>query len=165
MNERDNFSAKNRKRVASRAGYLCSNPSCRVMTVGPSRESIDDIATVGVAAHICAASFGGPRYDTTMSSEQRASIENAIWLCSTHATLIDRDVTRFTRDVLRRWKVEHEAYVEHNIGKIHTREATASLGGRGISPTAARIAAERTLAWEHRLFGQTSSRRDRTCDR
>jgi len=142
MGERDNFSANTRRLVASRAGYLCSHPSCRVMTVGPSRESVDDIATVGVAAHICAAAPGGPRNDPAMSSEQGVSIENAIWLCSTHATLIDRDTVRFAVDVLRQWKKNHEYYVEHNLGEVHIREATASLGGRRISPEAARIAAE-----------------------
>lgn len=151
---RDDFANKTRTALASRAGYLCSNPACRVMTVGPSREAVDDIATVGVAAHICGAAPGGPRYDPAMSSEDRSSIENGIWLCAKHATLVDRDVIRFTVAVLRRWKAEHEAYVERNLGEVITREATPALGGRPISVEAARIASERTLAWEHRLFGQ-----------
>lgn len=124
------------------------------MTVGPSRESAIDVATVGVAAHICAASPGGPRYDATMSPDERSSIENGIWLCATHATLIDRDVVRFSVDTLRRWKVDHESYVERNLGEIVTHEATPSLGGRPISAEAARIASERATGWEYRLFAQ-----------
>src|SRR4051812_13397178 len=143
MRERDNFPPKVRTALASRAGYLCSNPSCRVMTIGPSREALDDVATVGVAAHIHAAAPGGPRYNAAMSPEERASIANGIWLCSTHATLVDRDVVRFTSETLKRWKVEHESYVEQNIGELHTRDAIPTLGTRRISLEAARIAAER----------------------
>jgi len=124
------------------------------MTIGPSREAVDDLATVGVAAHICAASSGGPRFDATMSSDQRSSIENGIWLCSRCATLIDRDVVRFTVEALQAWKREHESYVERNIGVAHTREATPTLNGRRITVEAARIAAERAMGWEHRLFAQ-----------
>ena len=89
-----------------------------------------------------------------MTPEQRASIENGIWLCSKHATLIDRDTVRFTVEVLRRWRADHETYVEEYLGEIRPQEATPTLGGRAISSEAARIAAERTLVWEQRLFGQ-----------
>jgi hypothetical protein len=47
------------------------------MTIGPSREALDNVATVGVAAHIHAAAPGGPRYNAAMSPEERASIERA----------------------------------------------------------------------------------------
>ena len=77
MTERDNFLGRIRTLLASRAGYLCSNPSCRAMTIGPSREALDNVATVGVAAHIHAAAPGGPRYNAAMSPEERASIERA----------------------------------------------------------------------------------------
>jgi hypothetical protein len=154
MKTRDEFSASTRRSLASRAGYLCSCPSCRVITIGPSREAPDDVAVVGVAAHICAAAPGGPRYDASMSAEQRLAIENAIWLCAKHATLVDRDVVRFTSDVLRFWKSEHEGYVEAHIGEVHVREATPTLNGRPISSEAMQIVTERSLLWETRLFGQ-----------
>lgn len=66
---------------------------------------------IGKAAHIHAAA-GGPgarRYCGSMSREARTHINNAIWLCATHADLIDRDERTYTRDVLREMKVEHEA--------------------------------------------------------
>jgi hypothetical protein len=44
-----------------------------------------------------------------MSSEQRSHIDNAIWLCATHADMIDRDDVTFTADELRAMKREHEA--------------------------------------------------------
>lgn len=154
MSTRDEFPTATRRALASRAGYLCSCPSCRVITIGPSREAPDDVAVVGVAAHICAAAAGGPRYDASMSAEQRSSIENAIWLCAKHATLVDRDVVRFTSDLLRFWKSEHESYVEAHVGEVHVREATPMLNGRPISSEAMQIVTERALLWETRLFGQ-----------
>jgi len=151
---RDDFSANTRRLLASRAAFLCSNPSCRVITIGPSQESTDKVATVGVAAHIAGAAPKGPRYDGSMTSEYRASSDNGIWLCATHATLIDRDVSRFPVETLRAWKAQHERYVEQNIGQAIISDSVPALGGRPISNEAARIVAERGDAWEERLFGQ-----------
>ena len=66
---------------------------------------------VGVAAHIHAAASGpgARRYLATMTPEERSHIDNAIWLCATHATMIDRDETTYTADMLRAMKREHEA--------------------------------------------------------
>lgn len=44
-----------------------------------------------------------------MTRELRTHITNAIWLCATHADLIDRDEVTYTADVLRVMKAEHEA--------------------------------------------------------
>ena len=43
-----------------------------------------------------------------MTAEERSSIENAIWLCADHATLIDRDEATFSADELHAMKREHE---------------------------------------------------------
>ena len=79
-NMRDEFSKDVILRVAKRAAFRCSHPQCAAATVGPSDESSGAVANVGVAAHICAASPGGPRYDRSMTTEQRSSIDNAIWV-------------------------------------------------------------------------------------
>ena len=83
--------------------------------MGPSDESSEAVASIGVAAHISAASPGGRRYLDSMSSVERSSIDNAIWLCSDHATLIDRDEQTYTIDVLRRMKSEHEANCKSSV--------------------------------------------------
>jgi hypothetical protein len=64
----------------------------------------DRTVNIGIAAHITAASEGGPRYDGTLTTEARKSAENGIWLCQICAKLIDSDIDRFTADVLRGWK-------------------------------------------------------------
>jgi len=66
---------------------------------------------LGVAAHICAASPGGKRYDPNMTNKERSSIENGIWLCQTCAKLIDSDEQQFTSQILRKWKEEHEKFI------------------------------------------------------
>jgi hypothetical protein len=79
---RDEFSATIKQHVATRTGHHCSNPDCRAQTAGPQ---ITDAGTlnVGVAAHISAAAPGGPRFDSSLSPEERSDIGNAIWLCQT----------------------------------------------------------------------------------
>jgi hypothetical protein len=150
---RDNFTMRVKATLARRAGYLCSRPSCRAITVGPSRESLEAVATVGVAAHISAAASGGPRF-VEMPPRQRSSASNGIWLCATDATLIDRDEVQYTIDVLQRWKAIHEAYVEANIGHVRVQRAEVKIAGRVISHEAARIAVERLPGWQIRLFAQ-----------
>jgi hypothetical protein len=104
---RDEFTKKVVKTVAARAGYHCSNPRCYRLTTGPGNDP-NRALTVGVAAHITAASPGGPRFDASLTSEQRSSIENAIWLCQRCGTLIDRDEIRFSVKTLRDWKQQAE---------------------------------------------------------
>jgi hypothetical protein len=111
MNNRDNFTEKVKQAVAARAGWLCSFSGCGKLTVGPSEEAPEAVAKIGEAAHICAASQGqgARRYDAMMTPDERAGFDNAIWLCSDHAKLIDRDEVTYTADVLRMMKREHEA--------------------------------------------------------
>jgi hypothetical protein len=109
MNNRDEFSEKVRRAVAARAGWRCSLAECGKLTVGPSDEGPDKSTNIGEAAHICAASQGGRRYDASMTPDERSGIDNAMWLCSDHAKLIDRDEVTYTAQRLRVIKREHEA--------------------------------------------------------
>jgi hypothetical protein len=105
---RDDFSKQTRDRLAMRVGVRCSNPYCRKLTTGP-RTSSPHIVSIGVAAHITAASPGGPRYDLSLSPQQRQSDENGIWLCQNCAKLVDNDQELYPREVLRGWKTSAEA--------------------------------------------------------
>ena len=100
---RDDFSSTVKLIIAQRAGYRCSYPDCSCGTIGPAVDS-QKAVNVGEACHICAASPGGPRYDPNMTSEQRMSADNGIWMCRLHAAEIDRDVNRYTVELLRKWK-------------------------------------------------------------
>ncbi len=105
---RDDFSAKTKDLLARRVGFRCSNPGCRQLTVGPQVDPSGAV-NVGVAAHITAASPVGPRYDSTLTREQRAAPENGIWLCQTDGKLVDNDRVRHTVEKLRGWKEWAEA--------------------------------------------------------
>ena len=94
--------------LAKRVGFRCSNPGCRQPTSGPQADPSGSV-NIGVAAHITAASPGGPRYDPTLTPEERAAPENGIWLCQNHGKLVDNDEQGFTVDTLRDWKSRAEA--------------------------------------------------------
>jgi hypothetical protein len=118
---RDDFTKATKHALALRAGYICSFDGCDQLTAGPSDESADAVAVVGVAAHIHAASPGGPRRDEAMAPEQRRHIDNAVWLCSVHATLVDRDETRYSAAVLRDMKRRHEQQIAFRVARKDQR--------------------------------------------
>lgn len=45
-----------------------------------------------------------PRYDESLTSHERKSYDNGIWLCQSCSKLIDSDVDRYTVDKLKKWK-------------------------------------------------------------
>lgn len=100
---RDEFSAATKELLARRVSFICSNPECRQATSGPQADPTGSV-NIGVAAHISAASPGGPRYEIDLTPEQRTDSSNGIWLCQTCAKLIDSDPIRFSRIVLEGWK-------------------------------------------------------------
>lgn len=109
---RDDFTKSTKEKLAKRVGYHCSN--CNKLTSGPG-EASDGVSLIGVAAHICAASKGGPRYDGHMTSAERSSIDNGIWLCQNCARLIDTNTELFTVEKL------------HNIKAVAERNALKEL--------------------------------------
>lgn len=111
MSSRDEFSERTKRALALRAGYLCSFEGCARPTVGPSEESTESVTLIGKAAHISAAASGrgSRRYRKEMTPAQRKHIDNAIWLCSDHADLIDRDEAKYTIEVLQEMKRLHES--------------------------------------------------------
>lgn len=112
----DEFSDAVKRVLASRVGNRCSNPECRALTSGPQDDPAKAV-NLGVAAHITAASPGGPRYDPDLLPEERSGPGNGIWLCQNHGTLVDNDPPRFTVDVLRKWKTDAEAEARARVGK------------------------------------------------
>jgi hypothetical protein len=102
---RDEFLERTKLQIAKRAGWFCSDPSCRRPTVGSNSDGDGEI-NVGIAAHICAAAPGGPRYDPNMTPEQRRSADNGIWMCGLHGTAVDDKDSEFTVERLREWKAQ-----------------------------------------------------------
>jgi hypothetical protein len=123
---RDNFSKRIKERLAARAGHNCSNPECRATTSGPQLKE-GEAVNVGVAAHISGAAARGARYDPSLTSTQRASINNGVWLCQNCAKEVDADERRYTVACLLRWKNEVEQEAHRRIGKAkHPRPGASS---------------------------------------
>jgi hypothetical protein len=122
----DDFSEPVKRALASRVGNLCSNPECRALTSGP-QEDPAKVLNIGVAAHITAASPGGPRYDHDLLPEERGGPSNGIWLCQNCAKLVDNDPTRFTVELLCGWKATAEAEAKSRIGKTALTGSAPSI--------------------------------------
>ncbi len=116
---RDDFSQRTKDLLANRVGWKCSNPNCRKATRGAGIGK-ENIINIGVASHITAASKGGPRYDENITSQERASAENGIWLCQSCSKLIDSDVNRYTIAKLKKWKE-----ISEQMAILDLEEATA----------------------------------------
>lgn len=125
-NKRAEFSQLTRETLAKKSGYICAYQGCKRMTVAGSADRKSGLTMVGVAAHITAASNRGPRYDPSTSSEERASEANDIWTCQIHGKLIDDNPSKYTVDVLCRWKRQHEDWVFNRV------ESGIKLFSRGV---------------------------------
>ena len=141
---RDDFSKTTALQIAKRAGWLCSLPTCRKPTVGATADGQGEI-NLGTAAHIYAAAPGGPRYDASMSVDERSSANNGIWLCRDHGKAVDSDVKEFTTERLREWKKLAE---EHSWLRVLRNEPPPVLASppQDDSHTRLRRAAEADLA-------------------
>lgn len=117
QSNRHNFSEKVKTQLRERVNNLCSNPACGNSTIEPTKTNSSSIIKTGTAAHICAASPNGPRYDPEMTREERSSIENAIWLCNHCAKKIDTEPDAYPKNILMEWKQHAELRILLNSNK------------------------------------------------
>lgn len=155
---RDDFTKTTKDLIAKRVGYKCSYPGCGILTVAAALGS-DKVAVIGVAAHITAASPGGPRYDPYLSSDDRKDHSNGIWLCQNHAKLIDSVEASFPVHELKRWKklAEERAWQELTQN-VATLECAVTLEDESlkISLDLLLCRAESDLEGFHHSFGLPS---------
>ncbi len=113
---RHEFSEQTKRLLAERVGYRCSNPVCRVATVGPSHASTGK-QYIGVAAHVYSASITtGPRPKPSLTEQERRSLDNGIHLCQKCATIIDNNNgADYPANVLFSWKRYAEASAKERI--------------------------------------------------
>lgn len=113
---RDDFTKRTKEILAKRVAYLCSNPECSCLTIGP-KEAKNEAINIGVAAHITAASPEGPRYNKSLTQQERKEYENGIWLCQNCSKIIDSDTKKYSIELLKNWKIIAENKAKDNIGK------------------------------------------------
>lgn len=152
------FRAKTVEALARRAGFLCSNPDCRVRTVGPNSDP-EKATTIGEAAHIMGARPGSKRFQAHLSDGGRAAITNGIWLCRNCHKKIDADERRYTSTVLFSWREIHEQFVLSELGNSADRilgeqhKATVERFS-SYPPLIRRIVVDKPDGWEWRLTAE-----------
>ena len=144
--------------LAKRAANRCSNPDCGAITSGPTDEPNRAI-NVGEAAHIYGANPGSARYDIGMTSADRSSISNAIWLCANCHKLVDSDYGRYPAGLLFEWQRDHEQRISEQVGKvaaeIRQRYEKRHLDEFGkLSYRAERLIIEKGDYWEYLLTAE-----------
>lgn len=100
------FTSGTQKALFRLARGTCYFPGCEreILTL----ESGEPLVDVQIA-HIAAAEPAGPRFDASMTDEERRSIDNLILLCQAHHNLVDKvRPDDFPVDTLRRWKSDNE---------------------------------------------------------
>lgn len=152
------FTARTVDLIAKRAAFICSNPDCRVTTIGPNFIS-EKTTMIGEAAHIFGARPDSARYDNTMSDVARAEITNAIWLCRNCHRRVDRDEAAFTADLLFAWREDHDRFIDAKLG--HRSDALRlELEDSHLAqfahypPLIRRILIDRPEGWEWRLTAE-----------
>lgn len=144
--------------LAKRAAYKCSNPDCRVNTVGPNSDP-EKSTKIGEAAHIFGARIGSKRYNPDMTDSARAEITNSIWLCRNCHKLIDTDEIKYSSSVLFAWREKHEEYIASTLGNstdqiIYEEKISILADFKEYPPIIKRIILDKPDAWEWRLTAE-----------
>jgi WD40 repeat protein len=139
VGKRVEFPAAVSRAVSRRAGLHCSNPECGRATTGPQAFNELGVINIGVGAHITAAAPGGKRYDKSLTSEERSSANNCVWLCQDCAKLIDSDETAFPIEKLRAWKEQRER---------RQLESISALPNSGIAILERRLSGHANMVWD-----------------
>jgi hypothetical protein len=92
-----------------------------------------------------------------MSSAERKSIQNGIWLCQNCAKLIDSDVDRYSIQKIQQWKVEAEERVLRELEKTKESQSPQRLiiahrFNPGVDPTSRQ--AQYNIMYVNRVLGK-----------
>jgi hypothetical protein len=116
----------------------CAYPECGKLLVMSSLHVGDQPKNVGKVAHITAASPHGPRYDASLTTEQRRSEPNLILLCGDHHDAVDAQPAFHTTDWLKTAKADNEGRVsrgyQYLIGNIGFKQLEIVCGAISAVP-------------------------------
>lgn len=128
------------KVLLMRSGQHCAFTGCTVRLFEEADHPQDQDTVVAEIAHILAASPGGARYDASQNDDERAAISNLIVLCDRHHKVVDSQRVKYTAEMLRNMKAQHEAavsrgqlYVMNAVGFAELEAVCSSLR---LSPNA-----------------------------
>lgn len=143
--------------LAKRAAFLCSNPDCRALTVGPNSD-VAKATNIGEAAHIYGARSDAPRYNPQMSDMVRGEITNGIWLCRNCHVKVDRDAQKYSAELLFKWREDLDRHVASSLGssarmRFDLEEAQIAEF-LDYPPIVRRILVDQPDGWEWRLTAE-----------
>lgn len=151
------FSKNTIDTLAKRASYKCSNPDCRVNTIGPNSDP-EKSTKIGEAAHIYGARIGSKRYSAKMTDSSRAEITNSIWLCRNCHKLIDSDEQKYSTNILYAWREQHEEFISSTLGNsdqiLYKEQISILKNFDGYPPLIKRIIIDKPDGWEFRLTAE-----------
>lgn len=111
--------------LAFGTGGRCTLPSCNRPLA--REEERHGQVLLGEAAHIAGERPGSPRYDPTMTPEERDAHANLIYLCPNCHRLIDRSPRDYSTDRLHAFKREREQSVQQDRAAAMPRIGVAEL--------------------------------------
>lgn len=93
------------KRLFALSGNECYAPNCSRNFIAEDEKTI-----VAKICHIEAASPNGPRYNPSMTDDERRAFENLLLLCDEHHEIIDNPLNEidYPKELLFEWKRDHE---------------------------------------------------------
>lgn len=93
------------RRLDTLSGNECAEPTCSKKLIAKDGKSI-----ISKICHIAAASKEGPRYDSSMTDDERRGFDNLILLCDEHHVMVDNkdNESIYTTILLKKWKSDHE---------------------------------------------------------
>jgi hypothetical protein len=108
------FTRETKRTCADRVGHRCT--LCDRPTVGPNTDA-EKSTNIGEAAHIRGKKPGAPRYDPSMTDEDRAHISNALWACSNCHGEFDKDYQAYTVGQLEKLRLIAEHRARERLGR------------------------------------------------
>ncbi|MCZ7647987.1 MAG: hypothetical protein M5U26_22470 [Planctomycetota bacterium] len=116
---RKSIPEKEMKTLLASSGGVCAFPGCPKRLVEPPTAQ-DEVAFLGVMAHIVGDSRQGPRGNSPMSDEERDKHTNLLLLCGDHHKVVDAQPRTYSVPVLRRMKEDHETHIRKVTGGAAT---------------------------------------------
>lgn len=120
------FTEKTKRKLAGRAGFQCSHPSCNIFLIGPHTDG-ENTVSHGVAAHIKGRKPGSARYDSNQSDKDRKHISNGIWMCWNHSVQIDNDEVLYPVEKPLEWKKTREEQAQREYANPKRNEQHGSI--------------------------------------
>lgn len=118
------------KRLFALSGCECANPNCSYKLLSTDYNTI-----FGEICHIEAAETNGPRFNPAQTDDERRSFDNLILLCERCHKEVDNNPSKYTVELLKKWKKEHQEKVFNSIaGKMPNsfQKIVLAIASKGI---------------------------------